>query len=154
MSNNLLENKQFVLGFHLFVVAPLIWLMANNKLEEQYKQYVIILSYLLAAFYIYKLIYVNTTEGFDSSYNGLHHIKMFDSSPGYDKPHLTVKSGDVVVWTNVGELEHTVTDVNLEFNSGYLKPGEVFAVKFIKKGTYQYRCLPHSGWMIGVIVVE
>ena len=96
----------------------------------------------------------------------VHYIRMFDSDPGYSTPKLVIKAGDVVIWTNVGEIEHTVTSAKLdrypqgimepsgEFNSGYMKPGMSFAIKFTQKGEFPYFCIPHKGWMQGVIIVN
>jgi plastocyanin len=97
----------------------------------------------------------------------VHHIRIFDSDPGYSHPSLKIKQGDVVVWTNVGELEHSVTSANraqwldrakmeisCEFNSGHMKPGQTFAIKFNQKGWFPYFCMGNKGWMQGEIHVE
>ena len=80
---------------------------------------------------------------------------MFDSDPGYSTPKLVIKAGDVVIWTNVGEIEHTVTSAKLdrypqgimepsgEFNSGYMKPGMSFAIKFTQKGEVIFKIGHH-----------
>lgn len=84
----------------------------------------------------------------------IHSIKIFDSSPGYNKPYLEVKVGDVVVWTNIGEQTHTVTSKDLQFNSDYILPGQSISYRFKKPGTYEYYSIPQLGWMIGVIQVN
>ncbi len=97
----------------------------------------------------------------------LHHIRMFDSDPGYSHPKLEIKVGDVVVWTNVGEQVHSVTSTkraewqtnekmesSCEFSSGLMKPGQTYAVKFTQPGWYPYFCLEHRGWMQGEIHVN
>jgi len=97
----------------------------------------------------------------------VHHIRIFDSDPGYSHPKLQINVGDVVVWTNIGELEHSVTaakrvewklnekmDPGCNFNSGLMKPGQTFAIKFTGKGWYPYYCTQHEGWHQGEIHVE
>lgn len=141
-------------AFHVLIVAPLLWSLASNRFPEEYKQYVVWLAIGLALFHLYRF-FTNRTEGMTSIYgSNVHHIKLFDSSPGYDVPHLTIKQGDIVVWTNVGEIEHTVTADNGEFNSGILKPGENYTVKFDNKGDFYYSCMFHKGWMRGVVNVQ
>lgn len=96
----------------------------------------------------------------------IHHVRVFDSDPGYSQPKLDVNVGDVVVWTNIGELEHSVTaakrvewklnqkmDPGCNFNSGLMKPGQTFAIKFTSKGWYPYYCTQHEGWHQGEINV-
>lgn len=84
----------------------------------------------------------------------IHSIRMFDSSPGYNKPYLEINVGDVVVWTNIGEQTHTVTSKDLIFNSDYILPGQSISYRFKKPGTYEYYSIPQLGWMIGVIQVN
>jgi plastocyanin len=99
--------------------------------------------------------------------SNIHHIRMFDSDPGYSQPSLKIKIGDVVVWTNVGGHVHSVTSTkrsewlahekmepSYEFNSGLMKPGQTYAVKFTQKGWFPYYCLEHKGWMQGELHVE
>lgn len=81
-----------------------------------------------------------------------------------------VKVGDTVVWTNFGWGTHTVTDDNKAlFDSGGLSqpqdppdPGQTFAYRFTRKGTYGYHSEtdvdptnPKSKWLMhGTVVVE
>lgn len=92
---------------------------------------------------------------------------------------LQIHDGDTVVWTETGSNEiHTVTflpkgwsDIPSEslmpvpygghiyagtgfFNSGFVTPGNSYAVTFIKTGDFQYRCLLHDTMgMIGTVNV-
>lgn len=88
--------------------------------------------------------------------NGLnvYHIRMFDSSPGYETPLIRIKQGDVIVWSNVGEVMHTVTEKDFLFNSGYMKPGGRFSVRFTEKGEFDYYSIPDEGWMVGKVIVS
>lgn len=83
---------------------------------------------------------------------------------------LTIRPGQIVEWRNNSLLVHTVTanpalvaktgDVALPvgakpFNSGNLKPGQVYRYTFTVPGRYRYFCVPHEGaGMIGEVVVR
>jgi plastocyanin len=152
----MLNNRQLINLFHVFIVAPLLWSLATNRFPEDYKKYLIWVVVLLVLYHLWRFFGVNSSgmENMTTIGNAnLQHIRIFDSYPGYDKPALTIKKGDIVVWTNIGEVEHTVTGDNGEFNSGYLKPGENYSVKFDNLGTFTYSCQAHKGWMNGVIMV-
>jgi plastocyanin len=45
-----------------------------------------------------------------------------------------------VVWTNRGEMPHSVTAHDGSFASGLLNPGESYQVTFYEPGTYTYQC--------------
>lgn len=151
---NLLGNRKLINLFHLLFVAPLLWALATNKVPENYKQYVVWLAFIVALFHLYRLL-SNKKEGMENVFgSNVHQIKIFDSSPGYDQPKITIKKGDIIVWTNIGEVEHTVSADNEQFNSGYLKPGEHYSVKFDFPGEYYYSCLYHKGWMKGLVIVQ
>ena len=151
-------NPKLVNLIHIVLVAPLLAALALDKFPQEYKKYVLYLAILVAVYHLYKLYKSsasnNLFEGLDINGSYIHHIRMFDSSPGYEKPNLCIKQGDVVVWSNVGEIDHTVTGVNNEFNSGYMKPGDRFSVKFSEKGVFNYYCMVSRGWMIGKITVN
>lgn len=115
---------------------------------------VFIILVILYAFYKTKSYetFKTDSEGNPTEPN-IHAIKMFDSSPGYEKPYIKINVGDVVVWTNIGEQQHSVTSKDLKFDSGYLVPGQSVAFQFTKPGTYEYYSIPQLGWMLGVIEV-
>jgi len=150
------QNKKSLYLFNLLVVVPILWALGTNRIQEDHKAYVVVLSLVLGFYYLYKL-FISKKEGMNITTtiygNTVHHMKIFDVSPGFDKPRLIINSGDVVVWTNIGLVEHTVTGENDEFNSGYLRPGEMFSVKFNNKGEFYYYCMMHKGWMRGLIIV-
>ena len=73
---------------------------------------------------------------------------------------LTVVEGQTVEWRNKSIMDHTVTaDPRLAknpanvvlpagaqpFNSGHVKPGQVYRRTFTVPGVYRYVCLPHEG---------
>jgi plastocyanin len=64
---------------------------------------------------------------------------------------LEVAKGTKVVFSNSSGTAHTATDRGA-FDSGHIKPGESFAVRFEQKGTFRYHCEIHP-FMHGKIVV-
>lgn len=72
---------------------------------------------------------------------------------GYSPASITVSRGAFVVWTNRGASPHTVTADGGAFDSGTLKPGQVFTFVFPHRGTFAYHC----GWqpsMHGAVIVR
>jgi plastocyanin len=83
--------------------------------------------------------------------------------------NLTVPRGSTVVWTNTGQVAHTVTDdpakaVNKAnavlpsgaqpWDSGLINGGQTFSHTFDVAGQYTYFCIPHETLgMIGRITV-
>lgn len=68
-----------------------------------------------------------------------------------------LETGQTVVWTSVDGVPHTVTSVSDGvaedgFDSGYINPGQSFALRFDKPGEYLYTCALHPS-MNGTIVV-
>jgi plastocyanin len=86
-----------------------------------------------------------------------HHVNIVEGSStdewGYDPAQLTVGVGDTVVWTNTGEIDHTVTADDGSFDSGTISPGETFEFTFDKEGEFAYHCDPHP-FMVASIVVS
>lgn len=88
----------------------------------------------------------------------------------FNPDHLTITAGQSVEWNNTASVTHTVTaDPALAkhsehvalpagaqpFNSGDMKPGEVFRHTFSVPGTYKYFCIPHEKMgMIGEVEVR
>lgn len=66
---------------------------------------------------------------------------------------VSLKSGDVVQWTNTGSIAHNVTfDDYSDLTSGTLNGGDIYEIKFTQPGTYAYHCTFHNG-MDGQITV-
>ena len=63
---------------------------------------------------------------------------------------LNISAGDSVTWKNLDEEPHTVTGEQL--HSGGIDTGGTFTFKFVKPGTYRYRCSIHPQ-MTGTITV-
>ncbi len=64
---------------------------------------------------------------------------------------LTIHVGDIMVWTNTGQANHTVTDTGV-FDSGNVAPGAAFSFTFSKPGSYNYQCTYHA-WTKGTVEV-
>jgi plastocyanin len=72
----------------------------------------------------------------------------------YEPARLEVAAGTTVVWTNDAPLAHTVTaDDGTSFDSGTIEPGDRWAFRFTRPGTYDFHCTPHP-FMKGVVVVK
>jgi plastocyanin len=169
-------NPKVISILHIVVVTPLLWALGTGRFPEQNKNLLVYLAIGLALYHLYRLVSMMRQEkrvsviavaeglenGLDCRLKNVHCIDMFDSNPGYSRPLLTVNVGDIVVWKNIGEVQHTVTSTETDggmhpdglFNSGNMKPGQAFAIKFIGLGEYPYYCIPHKGWMRGKIIVQ
>jgi hypothetical protein len=66
---------------------------------------------------------------------------------------ITVKRGTTVCWTNSGRHAHTVTSSRGLWDSGPIKPGAEFCVRFDQPGMYPYVCKFHSREMRGMVEV-
>ena len=69
----------------------------------------------------------------------------------FHPPALEVAKGTKVVFSNSADVAHTATDRGV-FDSGRIKPGESFSVRFEQKGTFRYHCEIHP-FMHGKIIV-
>ena len=66
---------------------------------------------------------------------------------------LVVPAGATVVWTNGGQVVHTVTALDGSFDSGPIGSGARRAMVFSRPGRFPFRCTPHP-FMRGEIVVR
>ena len=71
----------------------------------------------------------------------------------YEPDTITVKAGDVVVWRNADQVEHTVTADLSAFESPLIKPGQDWSHRFTVPGTFGYHCMPHP-FMKAVVRVQ
>jgi plastocyanin len=84
-----------------------------------------------------------------------NHVRITDVS--FDPDSLTVASGALVTWVNLGHSIHTIASGRNRipdslWNSGPLASGDSFARTFDMVGTWPYFCSFHAG-MAGVIRV-
>jgi plastocyanin len=66
---------------------------------------------------------------------------------------LEVTAGTTIVWTNGGQVEHTITAKDGSFDSGLIGVGRRWSITFSRPGSYDFHCTPHP-FMTGVIVVR
>ena len=80
------------------------------------------------------------------------HVKMLDRTRNIYRPGtLTISRGDRVVWVNRGSQTHTATSTT--WDSGRVAPGNTFAHRFRRAGTFRYHCTIHPE-MTGTIIVQ
>jgi plastocyanin len=71
----------------------------------------------------------------------------------FHPPHVTVKVGSTVLWTNSDSVKHNVTAVSgAKFKSNDFGSGSSFTFTVTKPGTIHYICTIHPG-MVGTITV-
>ncbi len=71
----------------------------------------------------------------------------------YQPDRLEITAGTTIMWTNNGQVMHTVTAQDGSFDSGPIEPGQRRAITFSRAGTFPFHCTPHP-FMRGVIVVR
>jgi plastocyanin len=71
----------------------------------------------------------------------------------YERDTIRVEVGDVVVWRNADQLEHTVTADAGAFESPLIKAGQAWSHRFTVPGAFAYHCMPHP-FMKAIIVVR
>ena len=54
----MISQRGFINLFHIFIVAPLLWALATNRVPENYKVLIVLLALVMAIFHTYKL-YLN-----------------------------------------------------------------------------------------------
>ena len=71
----------------------------------------------------------------------------------FDPPHIQVKVGDTVTWTQgTDEEPHTATADDETFDSGVLEEGDTFEFAFTEAGEFSYFCEIHPE-MLGLVTV-
>jgi plastocyanin len=71
----------------------------------------------------------------------------------FQPSRLEVTAGTTIVWTNGGQVAHTVSADDGSFESGLIEPGSRGTITLKQPGTYTFHCTPHP-FMKGVIVVR
>ncbi len=66
---------------------------------------------------------------------------------------LEIAPGTTVVWTNGGQVIHSVTAEDGSFDSGQIEVGDRRGITFSTPGTFSFRCTPHP-FMRGEVVVR
>lgn len=70
----------------------------------------------------------------------------------FSTKELKVKVGTKVTWINKDTQIHTVTDLNVQFESRNIIPGDKWSYTFTRAGTYIYYCSTHPSMQATVIV--
>jgi plastocyanin len=63
----------------------------------------------------------------------------------FDPTATRAKVGDVIQWTNTGNIAHNVTFTDPSLTSGTLNQSDTWQVKITVPGTYAYHCTFHPG---------
>jgi plastocyanin len=71
----------------------------------------------------------------------------------FEPRRLEIAVGTTITWSNNGQVVHTVSGENGEFDSGPIEPGGRRSITFSRPGSFPFRCTPHP-FMRGVIVVR
>lgn len=79
-------------------------------------------------------------------------VKVAISNFSYDPKDLEVKVGTTVIWTNLDNVEHTVTANDGSFDSGLFGKDATFSYTFQTAGSFSYYCIPHPN-MVGTVTV-
>jgi plastocyanin len=99
-----------------------------------------------------------------------HHINKVAAKPQFPTVHvqivtdpktigkytpgtITVHVNQPVVFTNVSNADHTVTDQQNLFNSGNLAINSSWTLIPKKTGTFRYYCIYHQ-YMLGTVIVK
>jgi len=70
----------------------------------------------------------------------------------FDVADVAIEPGTTVIWTNQGQVPHTVTADDGSFDSGELSPGDSYIVTFLGSGKLPYHCELHPE-MVGSVTV-
>jgi len=79
-------------------------------------------------------------------------VRDFEFSPAM----VEIPRGSTVVWNFVGPSSHSTTADSAsaeQWDSGIMRPSQVFSRQFNRIGTFSYHCTPHP-FMHGTIVVR
>jgi plastocyanin len=71
----------------------------------------------------------------------------------YAPATIRIRAGESVEWVNEDDVVHTVSAENGAFESGAIRPGDVWRARFDEPGLYPYYCGPHP-FMKGVVSVS
>ena len=66
---------------------------------------------------------------------------------------LEVAAGTTIVWTNRGQVLHSVSANDGSFDTGLIEPGGQGAITFPRVGSFPFHCTPHP-FMTGTVVVR
>jgi plastocyanin len=71
----------------------------------------------------------------------------------FEPTWVSIPTGAAVEWVNASSVVHNVTFDFPVMTSPTMNPGNRYALRFIRPGTYTYRCTFHVPSMVATIVV-
>jgi plastocyanin len=71
----------------------------------------------------------------------------------FQPTRIVVAPGTTIIWTNAGQVAHSVTAEDGSFDSGLIESGQRRPVLFSKPGTFPFHCTPHP-FMRGEVIVR
>jgi plastocyanin len=89
----------------------------------------------------------------DTTAGGRHTVTAAVEDFLFRPGRFDIAAGTTIVWTNDGQVVHTVSAEDGSFDSGPIEPGERRSITFSRAGTFPFHCTPHP-FMRGVIVVR
>jgi len=145
------------------LVAILMFAVVSGKVPHEYDTILYVLIFAFLAYHVYRLAnYDNAdiSESFDKFNPGsIPKPKTYTIDigsgfvgPGYSPNLLDIKVGDTVQWSNKDSSIHTVTSTAGKFDSGDIKPGQIYKMTFDKPGGYPYGCKYHKNNRQGGII--
>ena len=66
---------------------------------------------------------------------------------------VEISKGTTVIWTNDDGVQHTVTSISNEFDSGPIDPGKTYSYTFNRAATFEYSCGKHPSMAHGQVIV-
>ncbi len=104
----------------------------------------------------------NAVQNNPENLKGKGQIMVTMSANTFNPAIFTIDAGTVVTWKNNDTVSHIInTDPNstpnmfATQNSGEIRPGEMYSIKFDVPGDYPYRCSIHiDNGMAGRVTVE
>ena len=96
------------------------------------------------------LFFLTACESQNTQQLEAKHLEVNIQNFAFYPSEITINVGDTVTWTNLDDMQHTVTGDN--FDSGTLNKGNQFKHTFTESGTYDYHCNFHGG-MKGKVIV-
>ena len=97
------------------------------------------------------LLCINASTGIAVEHPVVHTVLIEGMS--FTPQTLSVRQGDMIVWTNKDPFPHTVTARNRQFDSHLLAEDHSWKYTARKRGEFPYFCTLHQT-MTGVLIVK
>jgi plastocyanin len=114
---------------------------------------VVVIILLVGAFFIFSGNKNNSSSNSNTSLTGAQTYNVDLSGFAFSPLTLTIKQGDMVIWTNKDSTGHTVTsDSGTELASSTLSTGQTYSHTFSTTGNFDYHCSIHPMMKAKIIV--